>query len=230
MRTKFCAIAVLLTSIAVGPGVAQADACSDAINQGNALAQRIRELNAADWGPKCSAQYFRHGQRILALRRQRIPILERSDTACGSRLVRKVSSAEYRAGVEDYAASLEQSRRLCEAMKGLKPDKPATTKRSDSAPAVTPVRMNPEPACLKSEPAQGIPCITPAGVRQSELTIVVRNECNRSVKIQLCFQLTTGAMRCSADFRFAAHGETYSKHQCLVTGRYWVKALATGKR
>jgi hypothetical protein len=59
------------------------------------------------------------------------------------------------------------------------------------------------------------------------MTIQVANKCNREVKIGLCVELLSGEMKCWNSPTFVKIGESWSSHECSVTGRYDVKAIST---
>src|SRR5580704_3229290 len=90
------------------------------------------------------------------------------------------------------------------------------------AEEVTPHRVNIDPKCLISELRPGITC-----ANGPEMTIGVRNNCKLEVKIGLCFYLRTGKKTCNSSPGFVKLGESWSNHDCNVTGNYEVQALAT---
>lgn len=93
-------------------------------------------------------------------------------------------------------------------------------KQAEPAQKVTAERINAEPKCLTSGLGPGIPCS-----RSPDITILVRNECNRPVKIQICLQQSTGKRSCAASAYPIQVGKTFSHHDCQVTGKYWVNPL-----
>ncbi len=90
------------------------------------------------------------------------------------------------------------------------------------AEEVTPHRVNKDPECLKADKRPGMSCAL-----GPEMTIGVLNKCNLEVDIGLCFYLRTGKKTCKYSGVFVKLGESWSNHECNVTGNYEVIARKT---
>jgi hypothetical protein len=79
-------------------------------------------------------------------------------------------------------------------------------------------RVNQEPKCLESGlGSSGIAC-----EHGPEMTIVVKNNCDRPVKIRICSERSGTTPKCGGSARLIAPGETWPHHACRVTGKYSV--------